>query len=473
MRLDQAIADLIAYGLDQNLLTTEDVIYAQNRLLALVKQDEYIAQVPIKRELPAILADFTAHIDSQVEKDLFDTAVMDCLCPRPSEVIRHFRSLPIKEATDFFYHFSQATHYIRMERVKKNLKWQVQTSYGPIDITINLSRPEMDPKDIEKAKLAPAKQYPACLLCKENEGYAGTFTHPARQNHRIIPITLDHEPYFLQYSPYVYYNEHCIVFHQEHHPMVINERTLAKLLDFVDQVPHYFIGSNADLPIVGGSILSHDHFQGGAYPFPMEAAKANASWQKGTLTISTLNWPLSVIRVQGQDKKEVLTYASHVLSLWKQYSHGDIVAYSDQVEHNTITPIARKRDGAFELDLVLRNNRTTKDRPYGLFHPQECYHHIKKENIGLIEVLGLAILPGRLLKDLQELAPLVGKTVSLPTHLAHHQEWFNQIQAKYHENDDPMDFLKEEVGQVFASLLADCGVFKKLDDFKRFVEESL
>ena len=419
--IDQLISELVAYGLQNGLVDDADKVYVTNGLLELFQRQDY--QEPEEsgkpRELHLILEDMLAFAkshgiledDTVTMKDLFDTKIMGILTPAPSVVRKVFEEkyqVSPKEATDFYYHFSQATNYIRTDRIIKDEKWTTDTEFGQMDITINLSKPEKDPRDIAKAGVAKKSGYPACLLCRENEGYAGHFSHPARQNHRIILITLCGEQYYLQYSPYVYYNEHCIIFNEKHIPMAINRMTFDKLLDFVKQFPHYTAGSNADLPIVGGSILSHDHFQGGGYVFAMAKAPYELEFElKGYPDVHAgiVKWPMSVIRLQGRTTESIVEAADHILTKWRGYSDSevDIFSETDGIPHNTITPIARMRGDLYELDLVLRNNTTTEECPLGLFHPHAEYHHIKKENIGLIEVMGLAVLPARLKKEMAEL----------------------------------------------------------------------
>ena len=420
--INEYINELVAYGLNHGLVDPEDEVYVTNRLLELFQLTEHegtAKEVRSERELSQILNDMLEYACRQgmleeetiTEKDLFDTKIMGILTPYPSVVRRQFwdkYNISPKAATDFYYQFSQATNYIRKDRIVKDEKWTVNTEFGAMDITINLSKPEKDPRDIAKAGKAKKSGYPSCLLCKENEGYAGHISHPARQNHRIIPITLCGERYNLQYSPYVYYNEHCIVFNDRHIPMKINKAVFSKLLDFVKQFPHYTVGSNADLPIVGGSILSHDHFQGGEYEFAMAKApyETEISLKKfPDVHAGTVKWPMSVIRLQGHNTESLVGAADCILSCWREYTDEKAFIFSETqgVSHNTITPIARKRENLFELDLVLRNNITTEEFPLGVYHPHPEYHHIKKENIGLIEVMGLAVLPARLQKEMTEL----------------------------------------------------------------------
>jgi len=490
--LNYLIAELVNYGVNEGLVDPRDRIYTTNRLVELFGKDEYdepeedITPRPVHEILEDMLE--TQGDLSNARKDLFDTKVMGCLTPLPSTVIDTFKKHlenSSKEATDWYYSFSKATNYIRTDRIKKDMKWTAPTKYGEIDITINLSKPEKDPRDIAAAGKAKSTSYPKCLLCCENEGYSGTLSHPARQNHRIIPIVLDGDDYFLQYSPYVYYNEHCIIFNKEHIPMVINKSTFVKLLSFVSQYPHYTAGSNADLPIVGGSILSHDHFQGGCYTFPMaRAGYDNTFTIKGfeDITAGIVNWPMSVIRLTGTDTARMSELADKILTAWRAYSDPDafIFAETDGVPHNTITPIARvNMDGKFELDLVLRNNITTEEHPLGVYHPHAQYHHLKKENIGLIEVMGLAILPARLKTELQDLtdAILTDKKLSDIENLAKHEEWVNgKILPRLSSNPDAGEvdkLLKEEIGVAFSEILECAGVYKRTDEgrdhFMKFV----
>lgn len=486
------ITELVNYGVDRGLTDELDRTYTINKLVEALGLDEYVKpdEQIVPRKLHLILEDFIALQGdlTGVQKDLFDTKLMGLLTPPPSYVVNKFnelREVSTEDATDWYYTFSRDTNYIRTNRIAKDIKWNASTEYGDIDITINLSKPEKDPRDIAAAGKAKSTSYPKCLLCVENEGFAGTMTHPARQNHRIIPITLDGDAYYLQYSPYVYYNEHCIVFNKEHIPMVINHSTFVKLLSFVEQFPHYIVGSNADLPIVGGSILSHDHFQGGCYTFPM----ARASYEKTftipgfeDITAGIIKWPMSVIRLTGSDATRMADLADKVLASWREYTDEDafIFAETDGVPHNTITPIARmNKEGKFELDLVLRNNITTEEHPLGVYHPHQEYHHLKKENIGLIEVMGLAILPARLKKELNDLAEAVSahKDISTDETLSKHDEW---VKAKVMPRlgtepsaEEALEIIKDEVGIAFSEILECAGVYKRddagKDAFMRFV----
>ena len=422
--------------------------------------------------------------DTITNRDLFDTKIMGMLTPAPSVVRKIFAdkyAVSPKEATNYYYAFSKATNYIREDRIAKDEKWVTETEYGPIDITINLSKPEKDPRDIAKAGKAKKSGYPACLLCRENEGYAGHFSHPARQNHRIMPITLDGQAYYLQYSPYVYYNEHCIIFNANHTPMKIDHAAFVKLLDFVRLFPHYTAGSNADLPIVGGSILSHDHFQGGGYTFAMAKAPYESNFTLPgyeDLTAGIVKWPMSVIRLQGSDPARIADAADHILTAWRNYTDeaAYIYAYTDDTPHNTITPIARMHGDLFELDLVLRNNITTEECPMGLYHPHSQYHHIKKENIGLIEVMGLAVLPARLKGEMSELedAILNHKDIRANEAIEKHADWVNEWIGNYDITPENIHgIIQNEIGKVFSKVLECSGVYKNTTEgreaFMRFV----
>ena len=495
MNISDLIKELVAYGLERKLISPSDEIYSINRLLELFGADEYApGNLKNTRELNDILEDMLSYAvkekkieDTSVNRDLFDTKIMGLITPPPSAVRSVFSALYEKspgEATDWYYGFSKDTNYIRTDRIKKDEKWSSDTEFGSIDITINLSKPEKDPRDIAKAGAAKASGYPACLLCAQNEGYAGRFNHPARQNHRIIPLSLCGENYFLQYSPYVYYNEHCIVFNKEHIPMKIDRDAFSKLLDFVRQFPHYNVGSNADLPIVGGSILSHDHFQGGCYEFPMQRAPYEKEFvltDHPKVHAGRIKWPLSTIRLQSADINALVDAADHILASWRDYTDEEafIYAYSDSAPHNTITPIARMRDDKFELDLVLRNNITTDEHPLGLYHPHSQYHHIKKENIGLIEVMGLAILPSRLKNEIAILKEdiLKGQNLHEDERIASHAAWADEWMGKYDKiNKDNIDaVVRNEIALVFSHVLEDAGVYKRdtagFTAFDRFIEK--
>lgn len=493
--MNKTIKRLVNYGLAHHLLKEEDVIYVTNQLLDVLHLQDYedVAMEEESLSSPQEILDEMLHYaiekgiieDTTVSKELLDTRIMNCLMPRPSEVIQtfkeHYAHSP-KEATDYYYELSRASNYMRTDRIAKDLHWVTETKYGPIDITINLSKPEKDPKDIAKAKLLPPSKYPKCLLCKENEGYAGTLSHPARNNHRIIPLDLNQKRYYLQYSPYSYYNEHCIVFNAEHIPMVINENNFRCLLAFVKTFPHYFLGSNADLPIVGGSILTHDHFQGGNYTFAMERAamKEEIKSEKfPEVSYGRVIWPLSVLRLRSLSIEPLIACAMDVLHLWQHYDDEqvDILSHSGDTPHNTITPIARKKNGYYELDLTLRNNRTTKEYPMGIFHPHAQLHHIKKENIGLIEVMGLAVLPSRLKKELAQIEECLSKNEALSEDLAIHKDWYEHL--KTISKDIPKEglhtLIQDEVGHIFEQVLEDAGVFKQDEKgqaaFLRFVKQ--
>lgn len=492
-----AIRKLICYGLENNLITAEDRIYSANAIIHKLGLDEYVPpdENYCNVELEPVLADILDYAvengiieDSIVYRDLFDTEIMGCLTPRPSEVIEKFRSIYREKspqaATDFYYKFSCDTDYIRRYRIKKDVKWTTETEYGTLDVTINLSKPEKDPKAIAAALNAKQSSYPKCQLCEENVGYAGRVNHPARENHRIIPIKINGDRWAFQYSPYVYYNEHCIVLNCLHTPMKIDRDAFAKLFDFVEQFPHYFVGSNADLPIVGGSILTHEHFQGGRYTFAMENAPVEEEFTfKGFEDVKAgrVKWPMSVIRISCRDYERLVELGDKILTAWRGYTDKDafIFAETDGVPHNTITPIARKRGNDFELDLVLRNNITTDEYPLGVYHPHPELHHIKKENIGLIEVMGLAVLPARLKGEMEKLADvLVNKGVSAvraEPDLEKHADWAEEFAPKYDITAENVDgIIKQEIGKVFAKVLEHAGVYKRdekgKEAFGRFVE---
>lgn len=486
MNINTAINALTNYAIKKGLIDELDRTYTINQLLMTLSIDAYEDvddnnEYELEDILKAILDYATQNglcEDSVVYRDLFDTKIMGVLTPRPSQVIKTFKDKYAnspKEATDYYYDLSRATDYIRQYRVKNDVKWITKTEYGDIDITINLSKPEKDPKAIAAALKMKQSSYPKCLLCKENEGYAGRVNHPARENHRIIPLVLDGNDFFIQYSPYVYYNEHCIVFNSEHIPMKIDKPAFRKLLDFVGQFPHYFIGSNADLPIVGGSILTHEHFQGGNYEFAMAKAPVETSFTFDgfdDIEAGIVKWPMSVIRLSGTNKDRIAELSDKILTAWRGYTDEEafIFAETDNEPHNTITPIARMRDGKFEMDLVLRNNITTEECPLGLYHPHPEYHHIKKENIGLIEVMGLAVLPARLKDEMSSLgkAMVEGKDIANDEVLAKHKEWADMISAKYDINSENIDdILKTEIGIVFTAILEQCGVYARNDEGKK------
>jgi len=488
------IRQLTEYAVTNGLIDPLDRVYAHNTLIAALGLDAY-EDVPYEED--ALIEEILADIDDfafekglipdngVTNRDLFDAKIMGLLTPRPSEVIAKFRALYAKspvEATDWYYAFSRATDYIRTYRVKKDLKWAVPSIYGDIDITINLSKPEKDPKAIAAAKHLPQSSYPKCALCPENEGYAGNLRAAARQNHRIIPITVAGEPWKFQYSPYVYYNEHCIALSDAHVPMQIEKDTFRRLLDFEEIFPHYFIGSNADLPIVGGSILSHNHFQGGHYTFAMEKAPIEKEIVfRGFEDVKAgiVKWPMSVIRISGTDKERLVTLADKILTAWRGYTDESAFVYAetDGEPHNTVTPIARRRNGEFELDLVLRNNITTEEHPLGVYHPHAELHNIKKENIGLIEVMGLAVLPARLKAEMETLEKLILSNVPLESDetAAKHAAWFERFRANYEfTEENTAEILRAEIGKTFVRVLEDAGVYKCTADgraaFLRFVD---
>ena len=487
-----AIRKLVQYGLNTGLITEIDRIYAVNQILDVLHLDEY--EEPAKTGEPVVLEDVLKELldyaceqklipeDNIVYRDLFDTRLMNCLMPRPVEVVhtfwRKYQESP-KKATDYFYKLSQDSDYIRRYRVIKDMKWVAKSKYGDLDITINLSKPEKDPKAIAAAKLAKQSGYPKCLLCMENVGYAGRPNHPARNNHRIIPITINDTAWGFQYSPYVYYNEHCIVFNGDHVPMKIERQTFIKLFDFVELFPHYLLGSNADLPIVGGSILSHDHFQGGNYTFAMAKAPMERKFKLAEfedVEAGIIYWPMSVIRLRARDSDRLVDLAEVILKAWRGYTDEEafVFAETEGEPHNTITPIARKNGEFFELDLVLRNNITTEEFPLGVYHPHEELHHIKKENIGLIEVMGLAVLPSRLKDELSVLGAYIveGKDIESNEAIAKHGPWVKEFLPKYEKitEDNVQDILKHEVGLVFERVLEDAGVYKCTEEGRRFFE---
>ena len=491
--MDAYLLGLVEYAVEKQLITAEDRIFAVNSLLdALGESSLDEAAQPARLPLPELLEQLTQHAvdkglceDNQVARDLFDTRLMGVLTPFPHEVRARFRALYAqspREATDWFYRFSQDTNYIRRDRIAKDKKWTYTCEYGTLDITINLSKPVKDPRAIAAAQNAPQSGYPKCALCAENEGYAGRMNHPARQNHRIIPLQLDGGDWYLQYSPYVYYNEHCIVLNAAHTPMRISGATFRRLLDFTKQFPHYFLGSNADLPIVGGSILSHDHFQGGHYTFAMEKAPVElpvtfAGFED--VRAGIVKWPMSVLRLTGSDPDRLCALADKILAAWRGYTDeaAMIFAETDGVPHNTITPIARRREDAFELDLVLRNNLTTAEHPLGLYHPHEALHHIKKENIGLIEVMGLAVLPSRLDRELALLtdAILQNRDLRADETLQKHAGWAEELKTRHaFTPENAEEILRQEVGAVFMQVLEDAGVYKCTPEgrraFLRFVQ---
>ena len=493
MKIETYIDSLVSYAMNTGLADPCDHQVLTNRLLRILHKDDYEPSgEPQCEDLEEILAGLLDYAcakglcdDNITARDLFDTMIMGELTPMPREVIRIFNEkfwIDPKEATDWYYKFSGDTDYIRRYRIKKDMRWKYDSDYGELDITINLSKPEKDPKAIAAAKIAPQSSYPKCQLCVENEGYAGRINHPARENHRIVPIEIAKADWCLQYSPYVYYNEHCIVFNSKHIPMKIDRSAFEKLLNFVALFPHYFVGSNADLPIVGGSILSHEHFQGGHYTFAMEKAPTQYEvFFQGYEDVKAgiVKWPMSVIRLDGNDPKRLAELADKILGAWRAYSDESVgvIAFSDGEPHNTITPIARRRGDLYELDLVLRCNICTQEHPLGVFHPHADKHHIKKENIGLIEVMGLAVLPSRLKGELAALAEAVvdGKDISVDPVLSKHAPWVEKLKTRYTVTaENAMDLILRETGKVFSDVLEDAGVFKCTEEgrnaFLHFVD---
>jgi UDPglucose--hexose-1-phosphate uridylyltransferase len=498
------IERLLGFALQKEMIEDLDVIIARNEMLELFGigepftgelQDEKLESAV---EILDNLLDYAAEIgllqeNTTTYRDLLDAKIMGILMPRQSEVVRKFfntvEKFGAEKATDDFYSISKASNYIRMDRIEKNLYWLAPTNYGNLEITVNLSKPEKDPKEIAASKLKPQSNYPKCLLCIENIGFAGHINHPARQNHRVIPFTVAKEQWYLQYSPYVYYNEHCILFKGKHEPMKLSQNTFERMFDFVSQVPHYFVGSNADLPIVGGSILSHDHFQGGRHVFPMEEAAVEKSFyhkEYSDVKAGTVKWPMSVVRLSSSDKEKLVELSVEVLEKWKQYTDKevDVIAETAGVPHNTVTPIVRKnKAGEFEIDLVLRNNRTSEEHPDGIFHPHKELHHIKKENIGLIEVMGLAVLPARLNTELKEIEEVLTGAVNkeafndVSNPINKHMNWIETLVEKYGTNKsakEAEEILKSEVGDKFLRVLMDAGVYKRDENgskgFTRFME---
>ena len=493
--LYENIRHLVDYGIRTGLTPECERIYTTNLLLDLFHEDNYEEPEAVaygSPDLETILANLLNIAvergiieDNVVYRDLFDTKLMNCLLPRPAQVQATFwdkYAISPEKATDYYYKFSQDSDYIRRYRVAKDLKWKVDSPYGEIDITINLSKPEKDPKAIAAARNAAASSYPKCQLCMENEGYAGRVNHPARENHRIIPITINQSNWGFQYSPYVYYNEHCIVFNGEHVPMKIDRAAFTKLFDFIKLFPHYFLGSNADLPIVGGSILSHDNFQGGHYTFAMAKAKIELPVTipgYEDVEAGIVKWPLSVLRIRSKDTSRLIDLAEHVLNCWRSYTDEDAFIYAETngEPHNTITPIARKNGDTYELDLTLRNNITTDEHPLGVYHPHAQNHHIKKENIGLIEVMGLAVLPSRLKEELELLADYIvnGKDIRSNKKIEKHADWVEEFLPTYDNitEENVMEILQKEVGIVFTHVLEDAGVYKCTEqgraDFLKFI----
>lgn len=495
MNIYQVIQRLIGRALSFKLIEQEDEIYVRNQILSMLHIDDYLVKesVEITGEIPDLLEQLVDYAcEHGIIKNLFDeremlaSKIMDCFLPKPSTVNERFyqeyKRNP-EDATNDFYELSKNSNYIQTKRIRKNINYKAYTDYGHLDITINLSKPEKDPKEIEREKTALRTNYPKCLLCVENEGYAGRIGHPARSNHRMIRMELLGEAWYLQYSPYLYYNEHCIVLSEEHRNMKIDRQTFSRLVSFVEQFPHYFIGSNADLPIVGGSILSHDHYQGGKYEFAMANAEDEYQFELNrfpNIQCSIVKWPMSVIRLRSKSKTTLVDAADFILQHWRQYNDStvDIFAFTDETPHNTITPIARKRNRLFELDLVLRNNRTNEKHPLGIFHPHQDVQHIKKENIGLIEVMGLAVLPARLHSELQEVANyLIGNENNIA---AYHKQWVKQLKEKYEDEVNEVnevnvqEIMKKETGAKFLRVLEDAGVFKRnergIAAFRRFIQ---
>ncbi len=494
MSINKEINRLLNFAIQSKLMKDTDIYYAANRLIDLLKVPEFVPE-KTSEELPTAtpilenILDYAVEqkiIDDTVnERDLFDTRIMDCVMPRPSEVIYNFKidyNQSPELATDDYYKLSIASNYIRKDRIDKNIVWKAETEYGALDITINLSKPEKDPRDIAKAKTVKSTGYPKCLLCRENEGFAGNANHPARETHRIIPLNFRGHEWFLQYSPYTYYNEHCILLNSEHVPMKISRDTFENICDFITEFPHYFVGSNADLPIVGGSILSHDHYQGGHYTFAMAEAEIEQVYKFANfpeVEAGRVKWPMSTLRLRSENRKQLIDCAEIVLNAWRKYSDSsvDILAETD-APHNTITPIGRRRGSAYELDLVLRNNRTSDEHPLGIFHPHAEVHHIKKENIGLIEVMGLAVLPARLKDEMAYVKENLLKgtaDISAIEDIAKHADWYKQIRSEYLEITEKNvdDILKKEIGIVFSKVLAHAGVFKRNEQgtaaFDKFV----
>ncbi len=486
-----SVQQLTEQAIKIGLIEKEDMIYVRNQVLSLLQLENFAPteHVTPEKDIPTLVEDLVDYAcEQKIIEDYFDakeilaSKIMNTMIPLPSAVARHFYQLHQENptaATNYFYELSKNSNYIQMKRIEKNIEYKVETEYGELDITINLSKPEKDPKQIaleKEAKPSGGEKYPKCLLCVENEGYAGRIGHPARSNHRIIPVLLEDENWYLQYSPYVYYNEHCIVLCEEHRDMKISKSTFARLLGFVEKFPHYFIGSNADIPIVGGSILTHDHYQGGNYEFAMAKAEDDFTftWDRyDNIKFSTVKWPMSVLRLRSADKEALVAAGDQILQEWRSYSDSevDIHAFSGDTPHNTITPIARVRDGKYELDLVLRNNRTNDEHPLGIFHPHADVHHIKKENIGLIEVMGLAVLPARLKTELQEVEKyLIGEGNSVnPLH----QAWADELKAFNPTKENVSELVKREVGKKFMRVLEDAGVYKRDEAgqaaFKRFI----
>lgn len=500
--IDLEVERLLQFALNHKMIDKLDIVCTRNLLMDLLKLKEpYSEEVPeetLETATPILnnILDYMVEQnlleDTLTYRDLMSTKIMGILMPRQSEVVKNFEKIEKEQskeaATDAFYSLSRSSNYIQVDRIAKNLYWLTNTEFGDLEITVNLSKPEKDPKDIAAAKSVAQTNYPKCLLCLENVGFAGNLNHPARQNHRVIPVTLNKTQYYFQYSPYVYYNEHCIVFNQEHIPMKINKAAFIALFDFVERFPHYFLGSNADLPIVGGSILTHDHFQGGHHVFPMEVAKVEKTYTNDeypNMKIGRVKWPMSVIRLSGDTKENLIKYADYILKTWRNYTDESATIYAytqegdNKVPHNTITPIVRKnKDGEFEIDLVLRNNLTSEEHPLGIYHPHANLHHIKKENIGLIEVMGLAVLPGRLNSELDAIEDILTGTVTFDkaelskedNPLNKHLPWIEEMLLKYKITQDKQrakQLLRQEVGQIFKQVLLDAGVYKTTEEGKQ------
>lgn len=491
--ISQTINHFIKVAIDSNLIHPLDEIYLQNQLLDLLHLDDYFEPESVSEtgDLLDYMDEMVGYAiqeelikDYQYEKEIFEAKIMNLLTPLPSEVNQHFWQLYNKdkiEATNYFYELSQKNDYIKTRNIAKNIFFETASPYGNLEITINLSKPEKDPKEIAAMGQKQSTNYPKCVLCMENEGYRGHANHAARSNHRVIRMAVQDEVYGLQYSPYVYYNEHSIFLNAVHKPMTIDRRTIENLIAIIDLLPHYFVGSNADLPIVGGSILAHDHYQGGHYPFPIEDAKVKKTVHLSdypNVKSSILNWPLSVIRLSSVNKEELIDAVTHIMTVWEDYSDNDhsILSHSGDIRHNTITPIARFKDGEYEVDVVLRNNRTTEEFPDGIFHPHPDVHHIKKENIGLIEVMGLAILPARLVNELKEIEDFLLDKISLSQVTEMHQGWAQELSQKQNTFDETnvTDFVKQKVGEKFTRVLEDAGVFKQNENgikgFEQFID---
>ena len=495
--MNHEINRLLNFARQQGLIKEADVVYSANLLLSALQLDEFVPEqvderLTVPDEILGRMLDYAAEQgiieDTANQRDLFDTALMNCVMPRPSEVVASFKldyAVSPELATENYYRMSIASNYIRKARIDKNVVWKTATEYGDLDITINLSKPEKDPRDIAKAKLVKSSSYPKCLLCRENEGFAGHANHPARQTHRLIPLDFGGQEWFLQYSPYTYYNEHCIILNGQHVPMKISRATFENLTEFATIFPHYFAGSNADLPIVGGSILSHDHYQGGRYTFAMAKAPVEKEYEFAEfpeVQAGRVKWPMSALRLTSENRQQLIDLAEHVLNKWREYSDESVgvLAYSGEEPHNTITPICRRQGSAYQLDLVLRNNRTDEENPLGIFHPHANVHHIKKENIGLIEVMGLAVLPPRLKENMAKIkdALLSGReSIADDTQLAVHADWYQEVRAAHPELDEENagQIIRDEIGKVFMQVLTDAGVFKRdaegMAAFDRFVEE--